>query len=93
MRVHVKLYGPFSLMTGRSKFSVEAQDNQISVKDFMVLLGKRLPRFGQAMSGLDDEVILGRRLFLLINGKPCSDASTVMYDGDQIQILTPVTGG
>lgn len=65
----------------------------ICVQDFLVHLAKRLPKIKQSMNGIDIDDILKRKLFFVINGEPCTDKSRIIRDRDEVQVLTPVTGG
>jgi molybdopterin converting factor small subunit len=93
MKVHVKLFGPFALMSGRKEFPVETSEEILSVRDFLLLLSEKLPQIGKFMEGVDMEQVLSRRVLLVLNGIPCSDPSTLLGEGDEIKMLTPVAGG
>lgn len=91
--MHVRLYGPFSLASGRSNFPMERKGTELSVQDFLSSLAGRIPKIEQALKGETAEKILKQRLMLVINGEICLDKSKLIRDGDQIKILTPITGG
>lgn len=93
MQVHVKLYGPFSLMTGQKQFSMDIRQADISVEDFLGVLSNRMPRLGQVFNGSEMSRVLRSRMFLVINGSPCNNPNDMINDGDQVQVLTPVAGG
>ena len=93
MRLQVKLYGSFALMSGQRQFTLTAEGAQIRVADFLVLLGQRLVKFEALTAGRDPEQVLRQHLLLIVDGKPCRDRAAIIRDGAQIQLLTPVTGG
>lgn len=93
MRVTVKLYGPFSLMSGRNEFTIEAKEDDVSVEDFLSLLWRKLPQLRRSIKVVDVDQFLKQRILLVINNMPCSDKLQSIQDGDQIKILTPVAGG
>ena len=93
MQVNVKLYGPFSLMSGRDDFVIMVDEEAISVKDFLSLLSRKIPQFSRSLNSTDTEQFLKQRILLVINGTPCFEKLKLIHDGDQIQILTPVIGG
>ena len=93
MQVHVKLYGPFSSMSGRDEFEIQADGDIICVEDFISLLGRALPQLRRSIKDVDVDQFLKQRILLVINGMPCSDKLQFIHDGDHIKILTPVTGG
>lgn len=93
MQVHIKLYGPYSMMAGKKQFTMNIEQSHISVEDFLNLLLKRMPKLQQVFDGKDIERVLKRRMFLVINGSPCSNLSGIINNGDQVQVLTPIAGG
>lgn len=93
MRVHVKLFGPFALMSGRKEFPVETDTEVLTVKDFLFLLSGKLPQIRKSLEDVDMGQFLSRRVLLVINGMPCSDPSKLLREDDEIKILTPVAGG
>jgi molybdopterin converting factor small subunit len=93
MQVNVKLYGPFSLMSGRHEFTVNADEDVICVDDFLSLLARKIPHFSWSFNGTNTEQFLKQRILFVINGTPCSDKLKLIHDGDQIQILNPIAGG
>lgn len=93
MQVHVKLFGPFALMSGRKEFPVETDKETVSVKEFLSLLSAKLPRIKKSLEDVDMEQFLSQKMLLVVNGMPCSDPSKFLGDGDEIKILTPVAGG
>lgn len=93
MQVTVKLYGPFSLMSGRNEFKIEVGEDTVSVEDFLSLLGRRLPQLGRSIKNADVDQFLKQRILLVINDKPCYEKLQSIRDRDQIKILTPITGG
>jgi molybdopterin converting factor small subunit len=93
MRVTVKLYGPFSLMSGRNEFAIEADEDTISVEDFLSLLGRKLPQLRRSIKNIEISQFLKQRILLVINGVPCSNKLESIQNGDMIKILTRVTGG
>ena len=93
MQVHVKLFGPFALMSGRKEFPVETDKETLSVRDFLFLLSEKLPQIRKSLEDLDMEQHLSRRVLLVVNGMPCSDPSKLLRGGDEVKILTPVAGG
>ena len=93
MQVHVKLFGPFALMSGRKELPVETDTEVFTVEDFLFLLAGKLPQIRKSMEDVDVEQFLTRRVLLVINGMPCSDPSKLLREGDEIKILTPVAGG
>ena len=93
MKVHVKLFGPFSLMSGRNEFEIQAVGESISVENFIPLLGTKLPHLKRSIKDIDADLFLKQRVLLVINGMPCSDKMQFIHDGDHIKVLTPVTGG
>jgi len=80
-------------MTGRSQFAMDIESTGISVEEFLGLLGKRMPRFNQTINDMETGRVLRQKLLLTVNGEPCIDPTAMIRDGDQVQILTPVTGG
>lgn len=93
MKVHVKLYGPFSLMSGKNEFAIEAEKESINLEEFLSLLEARLPRLRRSMEDTDIEEFLKRRILLVVNDMPSYDKSTLISDGDQVKVLTPIAGG
>lgn len=93
MQVHVKLFGPFALMSGRKEFPVETDKETLSVRDFLFLLSEKLPQIRTSLEDMDMDEFLSRRILLVLNGMPCSDPSKFLSEGDEIKILTPVAGG
>ena len=93
MQVTVKLYGPFSLMSGRNKFAIETDEETISVEEFLFLLGRKLPQLERFLKNVEVNQLLKQRILLVINGVPCSDKLQSVQNGDLIKILTRVTGG
>ena len=93
MRVQVKLFGPFALMSGRKEFPVETDKEVLTVKDFLFLLSRKLPQIRKSLEDVDMDQFLSRRVLLVLNGMPCSDPSKLLSEGDEIKILTPVAGG
>jgi molybdopterin converting factor small subunit len=93
MRVQVKLFGPFALMSGRKEFPVETDKKDLSVEDFLFLLSGKLPQIRKSLEDVGMEQFLSRRVLLVINGMPCADKSKLLSEGDEIKILTPVAGG
>ena len=93
MRVHVKLFGPFALMSGRKEFPVETDKEVLTVKDFLFLLSGKLPQIRKSLEDMEIEWFLSQRILLVINGMPCADKSKLLSEGDEIKILTPVAGG
>ena len=93
MEVHVKLYGPFTFMSGRREFTLQINRENVNVNDFLTLLVKKIPKLKQALDGIDIEKTIRHRLMLMVNGKQFVNASNMIHDGDQVQLLTPVAGG
>jgi molybdopterin converting factor small subunit len=93
MQVHVKLFGPFSLMSGRREFPVETDQETLAVRDFLFLLSGKLPQIRKVLEDVGMEQFMNRRVLLVVNGMPCSDPSKLLGEGDEIKILTPVAGG
>jgi molybdopterin converting factor small subunit len=93
MRVHVKLFGPFALMSGRKEFPLDTDRETLAVKDFLFLLAGKLPQIRNSLQDVDVEQFLSHRVLMVINGIPCPDPSTPLKEGDEIKILTPVAGG
>ncbi len=93
MQVNVKLYGPFRMMSGRGEIAVKADDDAICVKDFLSLLARKIPQFSRTLSSTNAEQFLKERILLLTNDMPCNDELKLIHDGDQIKILTIVSGG
>ena len=93
MQVHVKLFGPFALMSGRKEFPVETDKEILAVKDFLFLLSGKLPQLKKSLEDADMTTFLSHRVLLVINGMPCSDPLRLLGEGDEIKILTPVAGG
>jgi molybdopterin converting factor small subunit len=93
MQVHVKLFGPFALMSGRKEFPVETDKQTLAVRDFLFLLSGKLPQISKSLEDVDMKQFLNRRVLLVVNGMPCSDPSKLLGEGDEIKILTPVAGG
>jgi len=93
LKIDVKLYGPFSLMSGRTEFHLDFQGESVSLESFFLVLCEKLPRFGAALRGSDPVQLLNQRILCMINESPCVDPSRILVDGDRIQILTPVSGG
>ena len=93
MQVKVKLYGPFRMMSGRDEFTVKADEDVIRVKNFLSLLAGKIPQFRRTLNTMNTEQFLKQRILLVINGTPCYDELKLIHDGDQIKILTIVSGG
>ena len=93
MRVEVRLYGPFSLMSGKKAFPIESGEEAIPVEKFLFLLAGKLPRLKRTMNGADLDRFLKQRIMLVINGVPCSQRTRLLHDGDQVQVFTPIAGG
>ena len=62
MRVTVKLYGPFSLMSGRNEFTFEAKEDDVSVEDFLSLLWRKLPQLRRSIKVVDVDQFLKQRI-------------------------------
>jgi molybdopterin converting factor small subunit len=93
MQINVKLYGHFSSMSGRRELTVDADEDVIRVDDFLWLLAGKMPHFSRSLNGINTEQFLKQRILLVINGTPCSDKMKLIHDGDQIQVLSPISGG
>ncbi len=93
MQVNVKLYGHFSLMSGKREFAVKADEDVIRVDEFLSLLAKKIPHFSRYFNNMNMEQFLKQRILLVINGTPCSNKLKLIHDGDQIQLLNPIAGG
>ena len=93
MEIHVKLYGPLSLMVGKRSFMMKIDQVNVDVKDFITILGLRIPQFRRCLNDTNIEEILKQKILLIINDEPCACAAKIIKDGDKIQILTPIKGG
>lgn len=93
MNVEVKLYGPISFISGRKEFDLELEGEPSQVGDFFRLLYHKFPRFRDFWQGSDLDAFLEQRILCVINEEPCIDPLRPLKDGDQIKILTPVSGG
>lgn len=93
MQVQVRLYGPFSLMSGRREFPLETEGDEMEVGDFLDHLAGKLPQLKGALNAADREAFLKQKILLVVNGMPCAETSRLLHDGDRVQVLTPVSGG
>jgi hypothetical protein len=80
-------------MSGRNEFAIEADEDTVSVEDFLSLLGRKLPQLRRSIKDVDVDQFLKQRILIIINGRPCSDKLQLIQHRDQIKILSPLTGG
>jgi molybdopterin converting factor small subunit len=92
MRLDIRLYGPFSLASGRSSFSTDLPSEEISVRDLFPLLAARVPSIGKFLTAMECEEAL-KYLLIVVNDEICTDAGKILRHGDRIKVLTPVMGG
>lgn len=92
MRLDIRLYGPFSLASGRSSFSIDLPGEEISVRNLLPLLAARMPSIEKSLTAMECEEAL-KYLLIVVNDEICTDGGKVLRHGDQIKVLTPVMGG
>lgn len=93
MRLDIRLYGPFSLASGRSSFSMDLAGEEITVRNFLPLLAARMPSIEKSLTAMECDEALRKYLLIVVNDDICTDAGKILRHGDRIKVLTPVTGG
>jgi hypothetical protein len=93
MRLAIRLYGPFSLASGRSSFHMDLTGEEIPVRDFLPLLAARMPSIEASLTGMEPGEALKKYLLFVVNDEICTDAGRILRHGDRIKVLTPITGG
>ena len=90
-RVHVKLFAPFRYQVGMGDCSMRFTQPSVTVGELLIALHKRWPRFVIADERtLSQESLSG--ILVTVNGKPRNGVFD-LRDGDEVSILSPVSGG
>jgi molybdopterin converting factor small subunit len=89
--VQVKLFAPFRYQAGMGDCSMQFRQSSVTVGELLIALHKRWPRLATpAEETLSQENLRG--ILVIVNGKP-RNGGFGLRDGDEVSILSPVSGG
>lgn len=95
MRVEMRFYSIFRLVTGQEELAIELPDES-DVRDLLYRLARSCGKSFEEHVFSVDSGTLRHRVILLLNGKNLEflqGLATSLHDGDQLAFLQPLSGG
>jgi molybdopterin converting factor small subunit len=94
MAVTFKFIGSLRSMSGKSKFTLNLEDN-VPLGEVMKKVSDELPKLGRVLMDSDREIASSNAL-ILVNGKDISvldGLKTLLRDGDEVTLVPVLHGG
>jgi molybdopterin converting factor small subunit len=94
MAVTFKFIGSLRSLSGKSKFTLNLEDN-VPLKEAIKKASNELPKLSQVLMDSDREIASSNAL-ILVNGKDISvldGLKTLLKDGDEVTLIPVLHGG
>jgi molybdopterin synthase sulfur carrier subunit len=94
MVVTFKFIGSLRSMSGKSKFTLNLEDN-VPLSEVIKKVADKLPKLSRALIDSDREIVSSNAL-ILVNGKDISvldGLETLLKDGDEVTLVPVLHGG
>ena len=90
MKIKIKTFSLYrDLLEGRKEIEVVIDKNSEKLENILVELSAKYPRLKKFLSNPENNDLL----LVLVNGEKKSIKDTVLYDGDEVGLMVPPSGG
>lgn len=86
----VRFFKPFDELSGKEEIDLDLK-RPVPVKELLGIIAEKVPSFKPYLRKEKDEIL--NFFVVLVRGDEILKLQDVIYDGDMIKILPPISGG